>query len=152
MAWLARLAFAAGCFFWALNGGTAVAQSCTTSANCSSVDTCQAGFLGFRFCGEQRCNADRDCPAGRRVCSNGSCRASCMTDANCGAGFVCLIREGRRGCFLPAPAGGAPSGGGIPQAGVGGRCGPISFGGVIKNVGCQQSLQCTNGRCQRPLR
>src|SRR5712671_3358746 len=151
MSWIIKLTFVAGVILSTLGGGSASAQSCTTSASCSTVDTCQSGLFG-RYCGEQRCNADSECPAGRRICSLGSCRASCTTNAACGTGFVCATVSGRRGCFQAdvSNPGGQNPGGGISQSGVGGVCGPQHFGPVIvKNIGCQSGLTCRNGHCER---
>jgi hypothetical protein len=97
---------------------------CRTTADCPDGQSCQTGFLGFKQCLFEYCNVDSDCSRRGSVCSLGICR-------------------------LPASGGGGSSGHG--QSGAGGVCGPQRLGGgVIKSIGCQQGLQCRNGRCERP--
>jgi hypothetical protein len=96
-------------------------QECAPN-HCSSALVCLQRLFGPR-CEELRCNADSECPNSHPRCRNGACRAI---------------------------VGGGGGGGGVPQSGVGGRCGPRQFGRVIKHVGCQRGLVCTQGTCQRP--
>ena len=104
----------------------AVAQWCSNHTRCSADMVCLPSWIPFvKQCQRQPCNADSECPQARPSCSLGFCRA-------------------------PEGAGTGSSGGGIPQSGEGQACGRVSFGGVIKSVGCRHPLQCVSGRCRRP--
>src|SRR4029453_5519977 len=91
------LTLGVGIFLSFLNPNSASAI-CFSSEQCPAGTECRAGYLGIPYCGEIRCNFDRDCPAGFRRCQGGSCQPT---------------------------GGGGSSGSGTPVPGVGGRCGRI---------------------------
>jgi hypothetical protein len=98
---------------------------CSTTAQCPDGFSCQAGFLGFKYCLFEYCNTDATCTRRGAVCTEGICR-------------------------VPGAGGGGGGATGLSQSTVGGRCGPRKLGGgVIKSVGCQPGLRCINGFCQQ---
>jgi hypothetical protein len=107
-------------------------------AGCTDDSQCPTNFMcanptripGVGTCITLACNADHPCPSDRPICTGGFCRAS-------------------------ASSGG---GGGIPQSGVGQKCGQVKIGQVTKPVACKPGLQCVkvpasskSGTCQKPL-
>src|SRR4051812_22822964 len=88
---IARLAaaFSIGLSMSVLGSGIVLAQSCATTANCAADRTCQPGLFGGE-CRELRCNANSDCPAGRRTCLGGVCQTGCASNAQCRGGLLCV--------------------------------------------------------------
>jgi hypothetical protein len=138
---------------WAALIPSATAQSCASNAGCPNDQTCQPALFGPQ-CRNMPCNADLDCPFDRPFCFGGLCQAGCRSNAQCGGGLRCVggnqFRLGVCSRRLPPSAPpSTPTGG--TQAGEGQTCGRILIGGVEKSRGCRSGLQCTNGRCMRPL-
>jgi hypothetical protein len=128
----------------------ALAQSCSSNAGCPADQTCQPVLFGMQ-CRNMPCNFDAECPFDRPFCFGGLCQAGCRRAQDCGAGLRCVGgNQFRLGTCSPRlPPAPPPQPGGIGQAGEGQACGRVSIGGVVKNVGCRQGLQCRNGRCRR---
>ena len=110
-----------------------VLAACTNNSQCPSNQTCQNSPIpGIKECKWLPCNADSECPGDRPSCTLGR-------------------------CIAPA-SGGSGGGVGIPQSGVGQKCGQVKIGQVTKNVACKPGLQCvkvppssSSGTCQKPL-
>lgn len=108
-----------------------VLAACTNTSQCATHQVCQDSLVpGIKECKELRCNDDSQCPTARPLCLSGACRST---------------------------TGGGPTGKGIPQSGVGGKCGQVKIGQVTKNMACQKGLQCVkvpvtsdSGTCQEP--
>src|SRR6476646_939062 len=124
-----RAALLAVCLIIGLLSPNAWAQSlCSSTSQCPDGQSCQAGFLGLKWCLTDYCNADSDCTRRGDKCIFGVCQ------------------------FPPPPpppsAPASPRPTGLP--GEGARCGLVNFGTVIKSVGCKRGLFCnTFGICQR---
>ena len=121
-----------------------VLAACTNNSQCPSNQTCQNSLIpGIKECKQLPCNfsfqpgfdARSDmCPSDTPSCTGGICNG-------------------------PRSSGGGGGGGvGIPQSGVGQKCGQVKIGQVTKNVGCKPGLQCvkvpassSSGTCQQPL-
>jgi hypothetical protein len=109
-----------------------VLAACTEHSQCPSDMLCLYTLLGTataKECKRYPCNADSECPS----------------DRPCTLGY----------CTAPASSGGGGGGGG--PSGVGGACGQVKIGGVMKPKGCKPGLQCVkpassnSGTCQKPL-
>jgi len=119
-----------GLIFSVLMMCQALAQNCTSTADCGGTGTCAKGFLFFPGqCVSFACRSNRECSQIPElpVCVQGQCQARTAT------------------------GGSASSGRGISPGGAGGACGPVSLGGgITKNIGCRSGLQCRFGVCERP--
>ena len=152
MAWIARLvtAFSLSMFLVLAAEAPSFAQSCNSNPNCAQDRTCQPGLFGGE-CRELKCNTNRDCPTSRRTCFGGVCQTGCSGNAQCGQGFLCQGRnQFRLGTCTPVPP--PQPGSGLPPGhvpGEGQRCGRVNIGGIIKQLGCPDNLQCRNNRCQK---
>ena len=102
------------------------------------------------------CTNDSDCPSYQLCYGTGPPLGSTCISATCRSGIDCF---GGRDC-IEGLCKARPSGGGvgIPQSGLGQKCGQIKIGQVTKNVGCKPGLQCvkvpassSSGTCQKPL-
>jgi hypothetical protein len=131
MAWIVRhmRVLGIGFIFSVLMISHALAQSCTSTADCGGTGICPKGFLFFpRYCVSFACRFNSDCSqiSGLPICVQGVCQAP------------------------PGHVSPPPSSGGIPLAGTGAACGLITFsGGIKKNIGCQHGLQCRFGHCEK---
>ena len=122
-----------------------VIAACTNDSQCDSDHLCMdrggprpwGGIAGPppKECTVFTCSADSTCAGDPPSCRGGICRGINPSSRTGGGGV------------------------GIPQSGVGQKCGQVKIGQVTKSVGCKPPLQCikvpassSSGTCREPLK
>lgn len=133
--------FTIGALLSIVLGVQPVLAACTNNSQCPSDMTCQNSLIpGIKECKQLPCNFSFQPGFETRSDVCPSDRPSCISGI----------------CIAPASSGGG-GGGGIPQSGVGQKCGQVKIGQVTKSVACKPGLQCVkvpasskSGTCQKP--
>ncbi|MDP3502163.1 MAG: trypsin-like serine protease [Myxococcales bacterium] len=143
-----------------ISGALTCRRTCMTDANCASIDECVAGQNSVRVCERKppEATAGQSCMIGVTRCLGNTtcsgpmggmttCRATCMTDAECGSSDECVDGlNAVRICVLRPPPimrGEACTPGSVSRCVTGTTCTGLPGGPTTCRATCLTDAQCS---------